>query len=300
MEDAQQLVLLRALETAVHRHLFPGVDSVEQLVGKLGMVHVVRHGETQANVARRLNPMPEHLPDDRYNCSSDQEYPYPDKGVASLTEKGQGQAEIAATTLEQHPQRPVMMFVSPQERAYETGRTIAKRLGIGAMHVCPNLREREFGPYAGHLINDVRALCNSRNSVCEPGFDHDELIGEIQETGVASHWIDQHPKHQGEYVGENWAEARTRMAHELVYALTQSQGKPIAIATHGDAARMLVAAINGASWRDVLQHQNQYIGQIQNGQIFSFDMDAMLANLLEKEKTGHQAAVSVSQNEALR
>lgn len=47
---------------------------------------------------------------------------------------------------------------------------------------------------------------------------------------------------------------------------------------------MLVAAVHGASWFDVLAHQNDYVCDIQNGQVLTLDMDRMLKNLLDKEK----------------
>jgi broad specificity phosphatase PhoE len=198
------------------------------------------------------------------------------------------------------------MYVSPQERAYETGRFVAKRLGINQMIVSPAFRERDFGLYAGIPIKDVRAACDRRNEALARAqmsrdaakretygaFVPDEMIGEMNESGdVTAHWFNQTPKFPGEDAGELWPEGQRRIVNAVVGAMADNPGCNLAIATHGDVARMLVAAFNGLHWRELLEHGNSYLDTIRNGSVVTLDVNTALRKLLANARTKQQGHV---------
>jgi len=291
-EDRNKDILLKELSAAVRHGLFSGVHDLHELANKLPVVYLVRHGETQANVEKRLNPAPKHMPPVPFDAPASQPYPYDDAGEAGLTEKGYTQAHQTAMLLGNLSLKPTALYVSPQERAYETGKIIANALDVASLQVCPNLRERGFGPYAGIPIAKVSALCAERNTSIPDGLKPDELIGAFTVDGdVTAHWINQTPKYVGEDAGETWPKTRQRMVGELVRILADSvkgNHNAVALASHGDASRMLIAAVHEANWCDVLEHQNEYVGAIQNGQVITLDMNQLLNELLSKQpaKTG--------------
>ena len=308
-EQDQSLILLKKLRSAVEHGAFAGITDVSELIGRLPVIHIVRHGETHANLEKRINDPAEHMPYTAYAASTSIAYPYRDRGNAGLTEKGIGQIAETATTLKALANPPTVMVVSPQERAYETGRHAAKQLGISEMTVDPALREREFGPYAGVPIVQVATLCAARNAELQQkqttgsaiarklytSFTPDELIGEFhQANGVTAQWINQTPKTPREKAGETWPQCQQRIVAAMVDAMVDAmaknpESKSIALATHGDVSRMAVAAYHGIGWREILSHGNEYLGEVRNGMVMTLDMNKALENLLAKEKLQHES-----------
>ena len=93
-------------------------------------LYLVRHGESHSNQARRFTG---HL----------------DSG---LTELGRRQAEAAAEVLAGCG--AVRLFVSDLARARETAEPIARRLALSPI-VTPELRERNFGRWENHTMEEV-------------------------------------------------------------------------------------------------------------------------------------------------
>jgi 2,3-bisphosphoglycerate-dependent phosphoglycerate mutase len=92
----------------------------------MGRLVLVRHGESEGNVARIFTTSPMTLP---------------------LTELGRRQARAAAAVIESiaHPQ---IVIASPYIRARDTAAIIAEKLGL-PMEIREGLHERETGAFAG-------------------------------------------------------------------------------------------------------------------------------------------------------
>ena len=96
------------------------------------MLYVVRHGETDYNVARRI-------------CGH---------AEAQLTEKGYQQAELVAEKIAKQGIQIDRLLASPLKRAQETARKIAERNQL-TIETEPRLIEMNFGIYDGEPVLDV-------------------------------------------------------------------------------------------------------------------------------------------------
>lgn len=97
------------------------------------VLHLVRHGQSEWNVAGRLQGQTAHV---------------------RLTATGRDQARAVATQLHQHPVAAV--YSSDLVRAAETAAIIADRIGLDVVTM-PGLRERAYGDFEGQLSPDVLA-----------------------------------------------------------------------------------------------------------------------------------------------
>lgn len=90
-------------------------------------LYLVRHGETEENVAQILQGrMPGHL-----------------------TEKGKQQARDLAKTLKRDYEPFDIMLVSDLQRTLDTANIINEQLHITQLLPCPLLRERDWGDFTG-------------------------------------------------------------------------------------------------------------------------------------------------------
>jgi probable phosphoglycerate mutase len=93
---------------------------------------LIRHGETDDNVAERVAGWRDSL----------------------LTDRGRVQAERVATFVAGR-YRPVALYASSARRAAETAAQLARRLALPVRHD-PDLREMHFGDAEGLLIHELR------------------------------------------------------------------------------------------------------------------------------------------------
>ena len=100
----------------------------------MGRLLLIRHGESEGNVARVFTLTPE----------------------VPITETGRAQVERAAAWVaERH--RPSRIVTSPFVRARQTADILARSLGL-EVTVIADLRERSYGELAGQPYASARAL----------------------------------------------------------------------------------------------------------------------------------------------
>jgi broad specificity phosphatase PhoE len=97
------------------------------------VLHLVRHGQSEWNVAGRLQGQSAHV---------------------RLTARGRDQARATATRLQD--QSVAAVYSSDLVRAAETAAIIADRMGLDVLTM-PGLRERGYGYFEGQLSTDVLA-----------------------------------------------------------------------------------------------------------------------------------------------
>ena len=108
------------------------------------MLYVVRHGETDYNVARRI-------------CGH---------AEAQLTEKGYQQAELVAEKIAKQGIQIDRLLASPLKGAQETARKIAERNQL-TIETEPRLIEMNFGIYDGEPI-ETTAFQENRSEISLP------------------------------------------------------------------------------------------------------------------------------------
>ena len=113
------------------------------------VVFLCRHGETVLNARGRLRGLSD-----------------PD-----LDATGRQQATALAMTLQ--PRRPSAILASPLRRAVQTAAAIAAACGLRA-EVNDNLRDRDYGPLNGHLVEEVNATWGSVDNA--PGVESRESV----------------------------------------------------------------------------------------------------------------------------
>lgn len=118
------------------------------------MLYVVRHGETDYNVARRI-------------CGH---------AEAQLTEKGYQQAELVAEKIAKQGIQIDRLLASPLKRAQETARKIAERNQL-TIETEPRLIEMNFGIYDGEPI-ETTAFQENRSEISLP-FPEGESVLDV-------------------------------------------------------------------------------------------------------------------------
>lgn len=103
---------------------------------KLTWICLVRHGETDWNLAGRMQG--------RDNI------PMNDTGRA----QGRATAEAFATVRSARGDLWEKVYASPLDRAVETGTFLSDALGLSAPETTPDLLERDFGKYSGYSYYD--------------------------------------------------------------------------------------------------------------------------------------------------
>ena len=99
-----------------------------------------------------------------------------------LSEEGRAQAERAAERIAELATAPVAVYASPLERAVETARPIARRLGL-RVRVERGLLECDFGDWTGARLSTLRRRREWRSVVAFPGafrFPGGESFQEMQ------------------------------------------------------------------------------------------------------------------------
>ena len=95
---------------------------------------LIRHGETEWNSDRRIQGSVD-IP---------------------LSEVGRAQAAVVAHDLAGQGFRADKIFTSDLQRAAETGRILADRLGVAEVTATPLIRELNCGEWEGRFIDDLR------------------------------------------------------------------------------------------------------------------------------------------------
>jgi probable phosphoglycerate mutase len=136
-----------------------------------------------------------------------------------LNASGRGQAEALATRLAGLPISAI--YSSPLERAQETAEPVARRLGL-EVETDPGLNEVDFGDWTGRTLAELDgtpgwlAFNRERSTTRIPGG---ELIGEVL--------------------------ARALEACHRISRRHQNPGAVLALVSHGDVLRALIAHFTG-------------------------------------------------------
>ena len=113
---------------------------MEKFIGDKTHVILARHGQTEWNRHKRLMG------------STDE----------PLTDEGFRQAEALAEWLKDFGITTIVS--SPMLRAKQTAETVGNRLGIAAIKVHQELRERHYGQDEGRLISQLKAEAKARGT----------------------------------------------------------------------------------------------------------------------------------------
>ncbi len=99
-----------------------------------------------------------------------------------LSDEGRAQAESAAERIAALAKAPVAVYASPLERAVETARPIARRLGL-RVRIERGLLECDFGAWTGAKLSSLRRRKEWRSVVAFPSsfrFPEGESFMEMQ------------------------------------------------------------------------------------------------------------------------
>jgi probable phosphoglycerate mutase len=136
-----------------------------------------------------------------------------------LSEEGLAQAQTAAERIAEMRRPPVAVYASPLERAVETARPIAKRLGL-RVRVDHDLLECDFGGWTGASLATLRRR---------------------REWQAVQHW----PSGFRFPEGESFAEMQTRMVGGLRRLAALHAGHAFVAVSHADPIKAAVAASAG-------------------------------------------------------
>ncbi|MBP6855135.1 MAG: histidine phosphatase family protein [Candidatus Pacebacteria bacterium] len=171
-------------------------------------IYIARHGENEDNAKGILNGHRD-LP---------------------LTDKGYEQARILAGKIKETQINFDVVYSSPLERAYETGRVITRVLRLMNPVVHPLLIERDFGVMTGLKASQIEEVCGSR----------------IIKGEHITYFLDP-PE------AETFPDLMVR-AREFLDFLQEvhSENENILLTCHGDIGKMIYAEFYGLDWEDVL------------------------------------------------
>lgn len=144
-----------------------------------------------------------------------------------LTERGRSQAAQAAEKLLNRG--IVKIYLSPLQRANETGRIIGKRIGVDDFEVIDDLIEREFGVLTGKPKEDIPRLGS--------GLIQTEKILYFLEAEGA----------------EDFPTLYERAKQVLGQVHQQHPKENVLLATHGDVGKMMQAVHRGWDWETGLR-----------------------------------------------
>jgi broad specificity phosphatase PhoE len=168
-------------------------------------LYLIRHGESESNVARREGRLSDYDP--------------------PLTAVGRQQAERVGERLAQYGVDAV--YASPLQRAYDTGNEVAKRLGM-KVTVIDDLQE----------INEPlreRGEAFDENLPLPEGVTHDDIKRKFE----ADPTWDNLPG------SESSAHFRTRIVRAMDQIVAECPGKKVAVACHGGVIQSYVAHVLG-------------------------------------------------------
>jgi broad specificity phosphatase PhoE len=168
-------------------------------------LYLIRHGESESNVARREGRISDYDP--------------------PLTEIGRLQAERLGERMARYGVDAV--YASPLQRAFDTGNEIARRLGL-QVRVIDDLQE----------INEPlreRGEAFDENLPLPPGVTHDDIKRKFE----------QDPTWDNLPGSENSAHFRQRIVRAIDQIVVECPGKKVAVACHGGVIQSYVAHVLG-------------------------------------------------------
>jgi probable phosphoglycerate mutase len=168
---------------------------------------LIRHGETEWNAAARIQGFHD----------------------IALSQRGREQAQNLAQALADEPIAAV--YSSDLERAIETARPVAQRLGLDVRKDA-RVRERGFGIFEGHTYEEAEAK-----------WPNEYAIWKRREPGYAL------PKG-----GESYLAGRTRVFAFLEDVAREHAGSAIAVITHGGVLDIVFRAAHGIPWETPRSH----------------------------------------------
>jgi len=136
-----------------------------------------------------------------------------------LSDEGRAQAESAAQRIASLGKAPVAVYASPLERAVETARPIARRLGL-RVRVERGLLECDFGTWTGAKLSTLRRRREWRSVVTFPS---------------SFRFPD----------GESFTEMQARMLSTLDRLAERHPGETFVAVSHADPIKAAVAATAG-------------------------------------------------------
>lgn len=171
-------------------------------------IYIARHGENEDNAKGILNGHRD-LP---------------------LTDKGYEQARILAGKIKETHIKFDVVYSSPLERAYETGRVITRVLRLMNPVIHSLLIERDFGVMTGLKASQIEEVCGNR----------------IIKGEHITYFLDP-PE------AETFPDLMKR-AREFLDFLQEvhSENENILLTCHGDIGKMIYAEFYGLDWEDVL------------------------------------------------
>lgn len=147
-----------------------------------------------------------------------------------LTALGREQALQAARSL--HGRRISAIYASPLRRTRQTASIVRTELGLGNVQLEPRLMERDFGVLTGKSVDQIPVLARRTLQVGDVNYF---LSAEGAETFPQTY----------------------RRARGLLRELSERHaGETIAVVTHGDLGKMLIAAARGWTWQEGLRAAN--------------------------------------------
>ena len=156
------------------------------------MEHIilVRHGETEKNTRGEL-----HTIDD----------------AEFLNKTGVKQVKKTASKLKKFS--PVMVYSSKGRRAIDSGKIIAKELGI-LFETVRGMQERDWGKFSGKTWEEVEKI--------------------LQKMSLEERYL-YRPPH-----GESWKEFENRLIRAITKILSHNKDKTVVVVSHGGAIRALM------------------------------------------------------------
>ena len=133
-----------------------------------------------------------------------------------LSEKGRSQADAAAERIAALRRPPVAVYASPLERAMETARPIASRLGLRVMSE-RGLVECDYGSWTGEQLSELRRLREWRT---------------VQQLPSAFRFPG----------GESFVEMQARVTATIDRLSENHRGQSFVAVSHADAIKAVVAA----------------------------------------------------------
>jgi broad specificity phosphatase PhoE len=144
-----------------------------------------------------------------------------------LTELGQSQARAVADGL--RSESISCIYASPLRRARETASIVAAELSVPALHVEPDLIERDYGVLTGKPVSDIPR--HAGKTVMSNGFRY-----VIDSPGV-----------------EDYPRLWTRARDALGRIRRRHADQTVLIVAHNEVIKMMRSSFHGRSWKDELR-----------------------------------------------
>jgi broad specificity phosphatase PhoE len=145
----------------------------------------------------------------------------------SLSAQGREEAAALAGALRASALRPIAVYASPIERAWETAWTIAAATNLSVV-TRQALTELEYGAWTGKTLHELNGLPEWRT-------------------------YNEHRDRHRPPGGESLAEAQARMVAELERLRSLHAGSTIVVVSHADPIRAVLAHYTGTPLNDALR-----------------------------------------------